>query len=178
MGVKLVKFEVIDFHKAYIVGKMIHIKNDPGRDDNSIPSLWDSIISHGELEELQKHKGCISHSDRVGWMGDYLPADDTYNYIAGVFFDITSTIPGYEYRIIEQTKMAIAWIQETDDGNDEDIHTDASAYMRKALEQNQYEYDFSKGAYEIEYYSYQRLIDPNIKNGSRILDFYTPCKKK
>jgi hypothetical protein len=179
MGSKLVKFETIDFPKTVVVGKLMRMKNDPGRNDNSISSLLDTMVATGDMGNLQNSNGCIAKNDYVGWMGDYDPKTDEYNYLAGVLFSSSITIPkGYEYKVIEATMMAIAWIRETNEQTGEDMHTDASAYMKKALEQNGFEYDFSKGAYEMEYYSFDRLLRPSKEGGIKILDFYTPCKKK
>ncbi len=179
MGAILEKIEIIDFPKTMIIGKAIRMKENPGFDDDSIPSLWRRMNGDGTLKFLQNIDGCKTRKDCVGWMGDFMPGDQEYTYLAGILAEPGTNIPdGFETRTIESIQMAIAWIKETDTPEGGDIICNASEITSKALADSGYEHDFSKGFYEMEYYSFERLLQHEITGEKKILDYYTPCKKK
>ncbi|WP_066498276.1 hypothetical protein [Abyssisolibacter fermentans] len=180
MGSKLVKFDILTFAKARVIGKKVVQKLDIGIDDSTIQDLWAGMTDDGSLDFLfTLPERSTKTPDRVGWMGDFKPGDEEYTYLAGVLVNHNTPVPeGYEYRDIANCEMAIGWIQRTEDDNGGDIHVNASEHISKAIQENGYEYDSTHGFFEMEYYSYERFNVPEERGGNVILDFYTPCKKQ
>jgi predicted transcriptional regulator YdeE len=178
MGCKLVKFEVINFSGARIIGKSTVVKTDIEIDDPVIETLWKNMRQNNDLDYLLKLSNKITEEhDFVGWSGDFNPGDNQYTYLAGVLFNPNTEVPdGYEYRDIASCEMAVGWLLRTTDGEG-DIHVNASEYISKAEKENGYEYDGKNGFFEMEYYSNERFYIPE-RNGENVtLDFYSPCKK-
>jgi hypothetical protein len=115
----------------------------------------------------------------VGWMGDFHPPDMHFTYLAGALFGTDVEAPeGFISRDIEAGEMAVSWLQGTEGPEGGDLHADASANNGRAMSENGYEYDGSRGLYEMEYQSHERYYLPLERGEQPILDFYTPCKKK
>jgi hypothetical protein len=74
--------------------------------------------------------------------------------------------------------MAVSWIQGTEGPEGGDLHTDASAINGQAMAAHGYEYDGSRGLYEMEYQSHERYYTPLERGEQPMLDFYSPCRKK
>ncbi len=179
MGAQLIKIEIIDFSKTMVIGKKIREKVDIVSGDFSFENLWKTMNDEGSLNYLQSMHGCITKKDTIGWMGDFKPGDNEFTYLAGVLASPQTAVPnGFEYRVIESTKMAVAWIKETDDSEGGNIHSNASDLLRNALVKYGYEYDPSNGFYEMEFYSYERFLKPAAEGKPVSLDFYSPCKRK
>ena len=84
LGSKLIKFDVVSFPKARVIGKSVNVNVDIGIDDHTIEDLWASMADDGSLEflfNLPKHIG--EKFDTVGWEGDFKPGDTKYTYLAG-----------------------------------------------------------------------------------------------
>jgi hypothetical protein len=115
----------------------------------------------------------------VGWMGDFNPPDMHFTYLAGALFGPDVQPPeGFICREIEAGEMAVSRRLGTQDAEGGDLHADASSNNGQAMAAQGYEYDGSRGLYEMEYQSYERYYTP-LENGEQpMLDFYTPCKKK
>jgi predicted transcriptional regulator YdeE len=179
MGSKLVKFEVKPFTKARVIGKSVIVKLDAGINDASIQDLWEKMADDGSLDFLFDLPDRITKDpDTVGWMGDFQPGDKEYTYLAGVLVKHNTPVPdGYAHRDIEDCEMAIGWVQETEGEEGGDIHAQASDHIQKAMKENGYEYDGSKGFFEMEYCSYERFHGPEKRGDKVVLDFYSPCKK-
>jgi hypothetical protein len=109
-------------------------------------------------------------------MGDFAPPDMHFTYLAGVMFEAGTPAPeGFIYRDLSAGKLAHAWIQDTEGG---EMHAEASGITSRAAREQGYEYDGSRGLFEMEYQSFARFYVP-LKRGERpMLDFYSPCKKK
>jgi hypothetical protein len=52
----------------------------------------------------------------------------------------------------------------------------ASGHVAQACKQHGYEYDPSRGFFEMELYAYQRFQVPLDRGEQPTLDFYSPCK--
>ena len=179
MGSRLVKFEVVTFPKARVIGKSVIVKLDVGIDDPTITDLLESMSRDGSFDFLLKLPDRITKNpDRVGWMGDYNPGDKQYTYLAGVLVKPDSPVPdGFVSRDIAQCQMAIGWIQEIDGDEGGDMFATQHDHIAKGMKENGYEYDGSNGFFEMEYYSYERFTLPKERGGKVGLDFYSPCKK-
>ena len=117
-------------------------------------------------------------ADLVGWIGDYDPVTQEFVYIAGVLTPPDVPVPeGYACRDIPDCEMSIVWIQGT---HGPDLYASTYDLASQARKENGYEYDGSAGGFEMEYYSYERFFAPVDERGEkvRILDYYSPCKKK
>ena len=179
MGTKLVKFLVKTFPKARVIGKSVIQKLDVGIDDRTIQDLWERMEKDGSLDFLLSLPNRTTQNyDTVGWMWDWQPGDDQYTYLAGILVEPNTPVPeGYVYRDIVDCEMAIGWFQGTEGSEGGDLFANASDNMSKAMKENGYQYDSSKGLFEMEYYSYERLRVPGKRGEKIILDFYSPCKK-
>ena len=113
--------------------------------------------------------------DTVGWMGDWNSGDATYTYLAGVLFHPGTPVPdGYVSREIATGEMAVGWIAETEDEEGGDMHVQASAHINHAMHERGYEYDDSRGGFEMEYYAHDRFHLAEQRGEKVILDFYSP----
>jgi hypothetical protein len=115
MGAKLLKFEVVNFPDARLLGKSIAVPLDIGINDHIIEDLWKTVKETGSLDCLLNMRNKLTESkDYVGWMGDFTPGDGQYTYIAGVLFEPEIEVPkGYECRDIKSCEMAIGWLKST-----------------------------------------------------------------
>ncbi len=178
MGAKLIKFSVQPFSKARVIGKGVTQKLDVGLEDRTIQDLWEQMERDGSLEFLAALPKITPPKDTVGWMGDFQPGDDQYTYLAGILAAADTPAPeGYIYRDVVDCEMAIGWIQATPDAEGGDLMANASDHVTKGMAENRYEYDASKGMFEIEYYSYERFRMPMQRGEPPILEFYSPCKR-
>jgi predicted transcriptional regulator YdeE len=180
MGSRLIDFEIRPFSKARVIGKSTIVELDyEGSDDPTIPDLWTEMEDNGSLDILLSLPDRITEAlDTVGWMGEYNPDNQEFTYLAGVLVKHDTDVPdGFEYRDIVDCEMAISRIQETDDAEGGNIHGEASSHTSKAKTENGYEYDGSKGGFEMEYMSYERCRLPEKRGEKVILDFYSPSKK-
>jgi hypothetical protein len=121
--------------------------------------------------------------DVVGWMGDFFPPDMHFTYLAGALFGMEVEPPeGFIARVIETGQMAISSLQETEgevSGEDNfpgSIHSDASAINNQQMAKHGYEYDGSRGLFEMEYQSYERYSLPLERGEPPTLEFISPCK--
>ena len=181
MGAKLVKFTVINFPKMRVIGKGVTlVEGEMKPEDTDIEDLWASMERDGSLELLthMPHQAG-AQGDTVGWMGDFAPPDMHFTYLAGVMFEADTPAPeGFIYRDIEAGEMAHAWIQNTEDPEGGEMHAEASGFTNRMAQEQGYEYDGSRGLFEMEYQTFERFYAP-LKRGERpMLDFYSPCKKK
>jgi len=181
MGIKLVQFRVAMFPKMRMIGKSIVLLNGgmkPG--DRSIENLWESMAQDGSLAILAQLPNQVGQpGDMAGWMGDFHPPDMHFTYLAGELFRADTEAPeGFIYRDIEAGEMAVSWLQSTEDAEGGSIHADGSAISGQAMAAHGYEYDGSRGLYEMEYQSYERYYVPLERGEQPILDFYSPCKQK
>ena len=181
MGAKLVKFNVETFPKMRVIGKSVGlIEGGVSLEDQSIEGLWAGLAQDGSLEVLAQLPGRVGpEGDWVGWMGDFHPPDMHFIYLAGTLFHPDVEAPqGFIGRDIEAGEMAVSWIQGSDDAEGGDLHRDASAINGGAMGARDFEYDGSRGLYEMEYQSHDRYYTPLEHGEQPMLDFYSPCKKK
>ena len=181
MGAEFVQFKVETFPSMRVIGKSETLIADGiSLEDPSINGLWDSMeedSSFAVLERLPGHVG--PQGDRVGWMGDFAPPGVHFTYLAGALFSADVEAPvGFIYRDIAAGEMGVSQIQGTADPAGDDLHADASAINIQAMAGHDYEYDGSRGMFEMEYRSYARYYIPLERGEQPMLDFYSPCKKK
>ena len=181
MGTKLVQFKVYTFPKVRVIGKSVSlIEGGMSLEDHSIEDLWASMAQDGSLDALARLPGRVgSPGDMVGWMGDFHPPDMHFTYVAGALFGADVEAPEqFMFRDIEAGEMAVSRLQGTDGLEGGDLHTDASTINSQAMAAHGYEYDGSRGLYEMEYQSHERYYTPLERGEQPILDFYSPCKRR
>jgi hypothetical protein len=181
MGTKLVQFKVETFPKMRAIGKgVILIEGGMRMEDHLIEDLWTNMANDGSMDVLAQLPSRIGpQGDMVGWMGDFNPPDMHFTYLAGALFTADVEAPdGFIFRDIEAGEMAVSQLQGTAEAEGGDLHTDASSNTSQARDARGYEYDGSRGLYEMEYQSYERYYTPLERGEQPILDFYSPCKKK
>jgi hypothetical protein len=181
MGAKLVQFSVKVYPKMRVIGKCVGlVEGGVTPEDHTIEDLWASMAQDGSLElltHLPRQAG--AEGDTVGWMGDFFPPDMHFTYLAGVLFEADTPAPqGFEYRDIAAGEMGVSWIQNTPDPEGGEMHAEASGINGRAMQEQGYEYDGSRGLFEMEYQSYERFYIPLQRGEQPMLDFYAPCKKK
>jgi hypothetical protein len=69
-------------------------------------------------------------------------------------------------------------LQQDDNPEGGDMHSDASGINGAQMAEHGYEYDGARGLFEMEFQSYERYTLPLERGGQPELDFYSPCKKK
>ena len=74
--------------------------------------------------------------------------------------------------------MAVSQLQGTDGPEGGDLHADASANNSRAMAAHGYEFDGSRGLYEMEYQSQERFYAPAERGEQPTLEFYSPCRKR
>jgi len=108
-------------------------------------------------------------------MGDFNPPDIHFTYLAGVMFEADTPAPeGFIFRDIEAGELAHALIQNTEGPEGEEIHAQASGFTNRMAQEQGYEYDGSRGLFEMEYQSFERFYTPLARGEQPILDFYSP----
>lgn len=181
MGTRLVQFEVKDFPRMRAIGKgVVLVEGGMTLEDSTIEDLWAAMAQDGSLDELAILPGRVAPpGDTVGWMGDFHPPDMRFTYLAGALFEPDVQPPdGFIARDIEAGEMAVSWLQATDDPEGGDLHADASANNSRAMAEHGYEYDGSRGLFEIEVQSRERFYAPIERGEPATLAFYSPCKRK
>lgn len=181
MGTTLVQFTVDMFPKMRVIGKSVSlVEGGMSVEDRTIEDLWASMLQDGSLDMLARLSGRVGPPrDLVGWMGDFHPPDMHFTYMAGALFAADVEPPmEFEFRDIEAGEMAVSQIQGTDGPEGGDLHVDASAISSRAMAAHGYEYDDSRGMYEMEYQSQERYYARLERGEQPMLEFYSPCKKK
>jgi hypothetical protein len=181
MGTKLVEFKVDTFPKMRVIGKGVTlVEGDMHIDDHQIEDLWASMAQDGSFDVLAQLPGRLGpRGDMVGWMGDFNPPDMHFTYLAGALFEPNVIAPeGFISRDIEAGEMAVSRLQDTDEPGGAGMHTDGSSMNSQAMAAHGYEYDVSRGLYEMEYQSSERYYIPLERGEQAMLEFYSPCKKK
>ena len=112
-------------------------------------------------------------------MGDFYPPDMHFTYLAGALFDPEVEAPeGFISRDIEAGEMAVSRIMNVGGPEDGEMHSDASGINNRTMAMHGYEYDGSRGPYEMEYQSREHFYAPVERGEEPALDFYSPCRKK
>ena len=138
------------------------------------------MAQDGSLDVLAGLPGRVgSQGDLVGWMGDFFPPDMHFTYLAGALFEPDVEAPeGFICRDIQAGEMAVSTIQGTEVPEGGDMHIDGSAINNRAMASHGYEYDGSRGLYEMEYTSREYFFLPLDRGEQPALNFYSPCKLK
>lgn len=181
MGTKLIEFNVALFPKLRVIGKgVVLVEGAIQPEDRQIEDLWARMAQDGSLALLAELPGHVGPpGDWVGWMGDFHPPDMHFTYVAGALFEPTVAAPAdFLSREIEAGAMAISRLQQTADPDGGEMHSAASGLNSQSMVAHGYEYDGSRGLYEMEYQSYERFYLPLARGEQPVLDFYSPCKPK
>lgn len=181
MGTKLVQFKVEKLPKMRVIGKGITlVEGGMSLEDTNIEDLWAGMAQDGSFDVLAQLPGHVGpQGDMVGWMGDFHPPNMHFTYLAGALFKPDVEAPeGFISREIESGEMGISSIQETEGTEGGGAHTDGSAINNQAMAAHGYEYDGSRGLFEMEYQSHERYYLPLERDELPMLEFYTPCKRK
>jgi len=181
MGTILVQFKVDTYPKMRVIGKSVSLVHGSVKpDDRYIEDLWESMAQDGSFDVLARLPGRVGpQGDMVGWMGDFHPPDMHFTYLAGALFEPDVEAPeGFISRDIEAGEMAVSRMQGTDGPEGGDMHIDASAINGRAMAEHGYEFDGSRGGYEMEYQSHELFYVPLERGEQPTLDFYSPCRRK
>jgi hypothetical protein len=181
IGTKLVSFKVEIFPKIQVIGKgVVLVEGEMKPEDHQIEDLWESMAQDGSFDVLTGLPGHVGpKGDRVGWMGDFHPPDMHFTYVAGALFEPEVEAPeGFLSRVIEAGEMAVTRLQDIEDEDGGEMHGSASGHSTQAMAAHGYEYDGSRGLYEMEYQSHEHFYAPLERGEKPIIDFYSPCKKK
>ena len=174
---ELVSFEVRGFDATRLIGRQLTHSVEEGV-PNPIPGLWQSMQEDGTLAFLKNlPERATPDPDLVGWMGDYNPATRTFAYMAGVLAGPGTPVPaGYVSRDIPGCEMAVGWIQGSDEGGD--LYTGAHDHTARAMQEHGFEYDDSKGGFEMEYYPDEKFAVP-LSRGEKVLvmGYCSPCRR-
>lgn len=169
----LVKIDFTDFGPMRVIGK--EIKVNLGEGINPIPQFWERCFEDGTFQILESMANEVAIPAYIGWEGEYDPDSKTFTYIVGMFMNSNTNVPeGFTFRDLPESKMAIAWIK----GEEPEIYMQATELTMRAMEENGYVYDYTKG-YMVEVYTEEHFVAP-MNRGEKeiILDFYVPCKVK
>lgn len=169
MDTKLVKFEIKEFPKLYIVGKEI---TDDMAKPNPIPDFWTKCINENIFKDIeQEYNEKLYDSSYVGYM--FMTNETEFIYVCGMLLkDPVLSPEQYISYEIDAFTGAIGWIQ----GKEPDIYIKEHSLTEKAAEEAGYVYDIEKN-FSIEAYVDPRYTTPD-ENGNRIIDYYIPVKKK
>ncbi|MCU0520952.1 MAG: GyrI-like domain-containing protein [Anaerolineae bacterium] len=181
MGTKLVEFKVEMYPKMRVIGKgVVLVEGEMKPEDHQIEDLWESMARDGSFDILAQLPGHVGpKGDMVGWMGDFHPPDMHFTYVAGALFEPSVEAPeGYLSRDIEAGEMAVSRLQNTEGPEGGEMHAAASGINGQEMAAHGYEYDGSRGLYEMEYQSHELFYIPLERGEQPVLDFYSPCKKK
>lgn len=170
---KVVKFEVVDLPKIYLVGKEerynieVHMKGD-----NRVPALWDRCFADGTFSTLEKQSDFIYDPSYVGLMIDWDMGYGNFSYICGMLFKEGVTVPeGFVLREINAGKAGLCWIKGKDTA---DIFSHAHSLTEQAIKNSGLIPDFM--SWSMELYNCPRFTAPD-ENGEIILDYYIPINQ-
>lgn len=167
---KLIKFEIVDIPKLYVVGKPISVKMT---EENPIPAFWGKCFEDGTMAVFDQLKDMAYDDSYVGWMTDYDMASGVFLYIVGMLVKDEIAIPeGFVMRKIEPSCAAVGWIQGQ---QGPDVFASAHDLTQKELENVGHTAEGFGWCMEL--YNCPRYTTPD-ERGEIILDYYIPCKKK
>jgi len=169
---KLIKFEVKELPKIYLVGKElrydmeVHMKGD-----NRIPAFWEKCFAENIFSTLEKQSDYVYDPAYVGVMMDWDKGDGNFSYICGMLFKEGISAPeGFVLREIAAGKVGLSWIKGKDTA---DVCSNAHVLTEQALKDAGFRYDKIKWCMEL--YNCPRFTTPD-ENGEIILDYYIPCE--
>ncbi|MDR2932042.1 MAG: GyrI-like domain-containing protein [Oscillospiraceae bacterium] len=172
---EFLKLEIVDFPEAKFVGKMVKCSMEPG--EKPIKKLWDQCSADGTFGILEGMADYVINPDYADWMGEYDEKTTEFVCLVGMIMKPGCPVPGgFASRDIPATKMAVGYVRGSEpDGG---IYEDAGDLTLKAMADQGYEYDDSKG-YMLEIYNKERFAVP-VERGDAlvVLDNYMPIKSK
>jgi hypothetical protein len=170
---KIIKFEVVDLPKIYLVGKEIrHNIEDFTKGNSRIPAFWDKCLADGTFSVLEKQQNHRYEPAYVGACIDWDTGYGTFSYICGMLFKEGVTVPdGYAIREIGGEKIGVCWIKGKDAA---DVTSSAHELTMQAIRNaglcpNQMKWS-------MQLFTNPRFSTPDEK-GEVILDYYMPIAR-
>lgn len=169
----LIKFEVMDLPKIYLVGKESkcnieeHIKGN-----DRISTFWDKCLTDGTFSTLEKQREYIYEPAYVGASLDWDMGYGNFSYICGMLFTEGVTVPeGYVIREIGGEKIGVCWIKGKDAADVcPNAHTlSVQAIKNSGLCPNQMKWS-------MQLFTNPRFTTPDEKE-EIILDYYIPLAR-
>ncbi|MCL1909990.1 MAG: GyrI-like domain-containing protein, partial [Kiritimatiellaeota bacterium] len=173
-SVSLVNFEIIEQPEILIVGKLLRFNFDWSKPENTPPALWQRSFADGTFTTLEALTNFIHNPSYVGYMDNYDPADNAFDYICGMMMKPGTPVPdGFISRTVPAAKVANGWIKGKQNAERE-IYDNAHTLTDKALAEHGLKY--APGAnWSMEVYTCPRFTTPDA-DGFIILDYYLPCE--
>lgn len=162
---ELINFTVKNLVNVKIIGKEIRFKaGNP--DGNPIPAFWQQCFEDGTMDTLRMLPNQMHPWVRVGWIGNFNPADKTLSYIAGILTKDTTDTPCEMVSIhIPNVRFAVGTIK----GTEPEIFYKAPELTLAEIEKNGLQLD-SANAYKIAWCGEDFCKNEEYK----ILDMYIP----
>ncbi len=169
---KLIKFEVVELPKIYVIGKELRYSMDAHmKGDNRIGALWNQCFAEELFTTLEKQADFIFDPAYVGVMLDWGKGDGDFSYVCGMLFKEGASVPeGCVIKEIDATKAAVSWIQGKDIN---DICSQAHEMTQKKMREQNLPCD--QTTWCMEFYNCPRYTTPD-ENGEIILDYYIPVQ--
>lgn len=162
---ELIHFTVTELNPSKVIGKKIRCQvGHPG--GNPIPAFWGKCFEDGTFKSLEEHPERIYAGVSVGWMGNFDPADHTFDYIVGVFVKPDADVPEGMVGIrMPETRYAVGTIK----GNEPSIYMNAHSLTENAMKKEGLQFNPSS-VVEMEWYD-ERFCR---NEGYKIIDLYIP----
>lgn len=169
---KLIKFEIIELPKIYLVGKELRYSMEVHmKGDNRIPAFWGKCFTDGIFCTLEAQPDYIYDPAYVGVMMDWDKGDGDFSYICGMLFKEAIPVPeGFVLREINAGKVGVSWIKGKDTA---DVCSNAHTLTEQAIKDAGFNFDKMKWCMEL--YNCPRFTTPD-EIGEIILDYYIPCE--
>lgn len=169
---KLIKFEVVELPRIYLVGKELRYNMEEHmKGDNRIPAFWYKCFADNIFSILEKQPDYILDPAYVGLMMDWDKGDGNFSYICGMLFKEGVTVPeGFVLREIGTEKAGLSWIKGKDTA---DVCSNAHVLTEQAIKEAGLRSDRMKWCMEL--YNCPRFTTPD-EDGQIILDYYIPCE--
>lgn len=108
---EIVKFEIIELPKIYIVGKQLRYSDKAlNGGDNRLPRFWDKCCEDRIFAPLALQPEYVFDSSPAGVFLDWDLGDGDFSYIVGLLMKEGVAVPmGYVSRELERTRAA--WCQ-------------------------------------------------------------------
>ena len=170
---KVIKFDVIDLPKVYLVGKGIeHNIEEHVKGDNPIAAFWDKCLADGTFSVLERQQEYVYEPAYVSACIDWDTGYGTFTYICGMLFKEGVAVPeGYVVREIGGEKIGMCWIKGK---NAADVCKDAHTLTMQAIKNGGYCPNQMKWSMQL--FTNPRFTTPD-ENGDVILDYYIPLAK-
>ncbi len=167
---ELIKFEVVNLPKLYVIGKELRYNMEAHmKGDNRIGPFWGKCFEEKIFSTLEQQGDFIYDNAYVGIMLDWDKGDGDFSYICGMLFNEGATVPeGFVIREIKETKAALSWIKGKDTA---DVCMNAHPITEQAIRDNGLSTENMSWCMEL--YNCPRYTTPD-QDGNITLDYYIP----